>query len=105
MIEQENTQIQFVNKEKDNGAMTRAIQKVYDLTLEIDSAREGIKAALTDGFDVYKEKIDDTAKKGEYNAFIKSSVDDMINDTVSKKIEKLENIKDHIDIMKKNINR
>tara|TARA_R110002020_G_scaffold378204_2_gene589259 strand:- start:1114 stop:1431 length:318 start_codon:yes stop_codon:yes gene_type:complete len=97
------TQINFVNPEKDNGAMTYAIQRVYDLTLEIQSAQEAIGLAITDGFEIYKDKIDDSAKKGDYTKFLKKAVSEILDGKVTEEVETLQNILDQIDIVKKNV--
>ena len=97
------TQINFVNPERDNGAMTYAIQRVYDLTLEIQSAQEAIGLAITDGFEIYKDKIDDSAKKGDYSKFVKKAVSEIMDGKVTEEVETLQNILDQIDIVKKNV--
>ena len=95
------TQIQFVNEEKDNGVMKRTVQSVYDLTLEIQSAQEAIKDAIENGYETYKDKIDSEAKKGDYSTFIKKSVAELQEGKVSSEVEKLENILDYRDAIKK----
>lgn len=102
-IENNNTQINFVNPEKDGGAMAKAIQTVYDLTLEIQSAQEAISAAISNGFDVYKDKIDTEAKKGEYSKFVKKTVAELLEGKVSEEVDILQNILDQIDVVRKNI--
>ena len=102
-IENNNTQINFVNQEKDGGAMAKAIQSVYDLTLEIQSAQEAISASITNGFEVYKDKIDSDAKKGEYSKFVKKTVAELLEGKVTEEVNTLQNILDQIDLVKKNI--
>lgn len=102
-IEKETTQINFVNPEKDNGAMKYAIQQVYDLTLEIQSAQEAISDAITNGYEIYRDKISDSAKKGDYSKFIKKAVSELIEGKVTAEVAVLENILDQIDIVKANI--
>lgn len=100
-IENINTQITFTQPEKDGGAMQNCVQTVYNLTLEIQSAQEAIKDAIANGFDVYKSKISDDAKKGDYSAFVKNTVSEMTDGKVSENITKLENVIDQIEIAKK----
>ncbi|CAM0111744.1 hypothetical protein VPH5P1C_0202 [Vibrio phage 5P1c] len=95
------TQIQFVNAEKDAGTMQRTIQNVYDLTLEIQSAQEAIKSAIENGYEVYKDKISSEAKKGDYSAFIKKSIAELQEGKVSSEMSKLENILDYQEQIKK----
>lgn len=102
-IETTANQINFVNPEKDGGAMTHAIQRVYDLTLEIQSAQEGIASAITNGYEIYKDKIDDSATKGNYSKFVKKAVSEIMDGKVTEDVETLQNILDQIDIVKKNI--
>lgn len=102
-IENINAQINFVNPEKDGGAMARAIQTVYDLTLEIQSAQEAISAAISNGFDVYKDKIDSDVKKGEYSKFVKKTVAELLEGKVTEEVNTLQNILDQIDIVRRNV--
>lgn len=99
-IEQETVQIKFVNPEQDGGAMRDTLQRVFDLTLEIQSAQDAIKGTLEQGFDVYKAKISDEAKKGAYNTFVKKMVAEMLDGKVSEEVKTLENILDYVDIAK-----
>jgi hypothetical protein len=102
-IEQETVQIKFVNPEQDGGAMRDTIQRVYDLTLEIQSAQEAIKGSLEQGFDVYKNKVSDEAKKGDYSKFIRKMVAEMTEGKVSEEVKTLENILDYVDLVKKQV--
>ena len=103
MIEQETVQIKFVNPEQDAGAMVTALQRVYDLTLEIQSAQDAIKSTLDLGFEVYKTKISDEAKKGDYSKFIKKMVAEMTEGKVTSEVKTLENILDYVDIARKQV--
>ena len=103
MIEQETTMIQFVSKEKDHGTMVNTLQSVYNLTLEIQSAQEAIKDSITNGYEVYKEKIDDTASKGDYSKFIKKAVAELLEGKVTEEVKVLENILDYVDVIKKDV--
>jgi len=103
MIEQETVQIKFVNPEQDAGAMVTALQRVYDLTLEIQSAQDAIKGTLDQGFEVYKAKISDEAKKGDYSKFIKKMVAEMTEGKVTSEVKTLENILDYVDIARKQV--
>lgn len=100
-IETTQSQITFTQPEKDGGVMQHCVQTVYNLTLEIQSAQEAIKDAIANGWDVYKAKIDGDAKKGDYSAFVKNTVAEMIEGKVSENILKLENVLDQIEIAKK----
>ena len=102
-IESTATQIDFINPERDNGAMVYAIQRVYDLTLEIQATQEAIADTITNGFEIYKDKIDDSVKKGSYSKFIKKSVSEILEGKVTEEVEMLENILAQIDLVKKNI--
>lgn len=104
-IENTQTQISFTNPEKDGGAMVRAIQEVHDLTLEIQSAQEAIKGAIDRGFEAYKAKVSEESKKGDYSAFIKKSVSEILDGKVTSDVEVLENILAQIDLVKKNIKK
>lgn len=99
----EQTQIEFVNKEKDNGVMVGVIQSVYDLQLEIQSAQEIIKDKLDKGFEKYKETVDPTSKVGDYKAFVKGLVAQMQKGKIAAEVEKLENIMDNVEVVKKYI--
>lgn len=100
-IENTTTQIKLVNPEQDNGVMTQTMKSVYDLKIEIDSAKEAIKGALERGFDSYKDKIDDSATKGNYNKFINKLTDELLEGKVSQEVETLENVLDFKDIARK----
>ncbi len=103
MTEQQATMIQFVNKEKDAGAMVNTIQRVYDLTMEMESVKDAINVTISDGFENYKEKVDDTAKKGDYSKFVKKLVTEMQEGKVSEEVKQLENILDYVEIVAKEI--
>lgn len=102
-IENNNTQINFVNPEKDGGVMQRTLQQVYDLTLEIQSATDAIKSTLDNGFEQYKDYIDSEAKKGDYNKFIKKLVAEILEGKVTSEVETLENVLAQVDIAKKGL--
>lgn len=102
-IEQETVQIKFVNPEQDGGAMRDTLQRVFDLTLEIQSAQDAIKGTLEQGFEIYKNKISEEAKKGDYSKFIKKMVAEMTEGKVSEEVKTLENILDYVDIAKKQV--
>lgn len=99
-IENTTTQIKLVNPEQDNGVMTQTMKSVYDLKIEIDSAKEAIKGALERGFESYKG-IDDSATKGNYNKFINKLTDELLEGKVSQEVETLENVLDFKDIARK----
>lgn len=103
MIEQETVQIKFVNPEQDASTMVNTLQRVYDLTLEIQSAQDAIKASLDQGYEVYKAKISEEAKKGDYTKFIKKMVAEMTEGKVSEEVKTLENILDYVEIAKKQV--
>lgn len=99
-IENTTTQIKLVNPEQDAGVMTQTLKSVYDLKIEIDSAKEAIKGALERGFESYKENNDD-ATKGNYNKFINKLTDELLEGKVSQEVETLENVLDFKDIARK----
>ena len=103
MIEQETVQIKFVNPEQDASTMVNTLQRVYDLTLEIQSAQDAIKASLDQGYEVYKAKISEEAKKGDYSKFIKKMVAEMTEGKVSEEVKTLENILDYVDLARKQV--
>lgn len=102
-IEKEITQINFVPKEKDGGKMVDTLQQVYDLTLEIQSAKEIISRKITEGFEEYKEKINADAKKTDYKKYIEKSVAEVLEGKISKEVEMLENIIEQVDLVRKNL--
>lgn len=105
MIEQEKTEIKFVNPDQDAGKMVNVIQTIFDALLETDSLKEIIKGAIDSGFEDYKSRISEDAKKGDYSAFVKGLAQEMFDGKVSEKEQQLSNILDHVEIVKKQMKK
>lgn len=104
-IENENTQIKFVNPEVDAGKMVKVVQTIYDALLEMDSLKEIIKGAVDSGYEDYKARISEDAKKGDYSSFVKGLAQEMFDNAISEKVEKMENVLDYVEVCKNNMKK